>query len=160
MRRRGFTLLEVLTVVGIVGVASALAVPTLESALATSRLNGAARAVIGSLRQARAAAIARQDTGAFRVENAGIRVDTSTRYVVFLDPDDDPSNGNEQTLLTVNLADHAPDGHLHFLVAAVGLSFRFARDGSTTAGKLTIEDSNTNQVRAILVSAAGFASLE
>ena len=60
----------------------------------------------------------------------------------------------------MNLADHAPDGHLHFLVAAVGLSFRFARDGSTTAGKLTIEDSNTNQVRAILVSAAGFASLE
>jgi len=55
--KKGFTLIEMMIVIAIIGILSAIAAPNFSSYMATRRLNGAARMVMVDLMAARMAAI-------------------------------------------------------------------------------------------------------
>ena len=56
-RLKGFTLLELLVVVGLLAITSAISVPLITGALGRARANGAAEALVGAIRDARIRAI-------------------------------------------------------------------------------------------------------
>jgi len=79
----GFTMLEMMIIVVIIGIASAIAVPTLWGAMPRLRARGEARAVLNKIREARSRAI----SDGIQV---GIHYDTDTRevfvYKDYIDP--------------------------------------------------------------------------
>lgn len=60
MRRRGFTLLELLIIIAILGMVSAVAVVSFSVGMEATRLRGAVRDVFAAMRQARSAALVTQ----------------------------------------------------------------------------------------------------
>lgn len=56
-RHEGFTLLELLVIVGLLAITSAISIPLLNAALARARANGAAEALAATIRDARMRAI-------------------------------------------------------------------------------------------------------
>ena len=93
-REWGFTLMEVMIVVVVLGIMAAIAIPSFMSLLPGMRLNGAARQVMGDLMAARMKAVKlNQDTKVF--------FDNSYQYRICNDADSnntvDDGEGEEQT---------------------------------------------------------------
>ncbi len=117
--RAGFTLLEVLVVMTILGLVYLLALPALSGAFAGPRLEREARQLVAALRQARATAILRGREVRFRVDRGGWRYHDRHRAV--------------------------PEGLTLVLQAPPGGSgedgrpaIRFFADGGATGGRLTL----------------------
>lgn len=158
--RRGFSMLEVLVVVAIVAVFSALAFPKISESINRSRFNGAVRAGMGALNQARSLAISRSTVNGVVAEGAGIRVLSDTTYEIFIDPDDDDTNNNDVRSQLINLMTEDKEGLIRLIEPAPGTALRFRRDGSTQSARLTFEDRRAGLRRVVLVTAAGFSSME
>lgn len=158
MKRRGFTLIEMLIVVAVVAVLSAIAYPRFDELSRRSRIDGATRALVGSLRESRAMAIARQEFGGVRARAVGIRIDSPTRYTQIFDGDTDDDNGNDTDLRVVDNTARVPG--LRITSPAPGTVIRFRRDGSTTAGSIVLADTDTSLTRTIRLTAGGQATLE
>ena len=157
-RSRGYSLLEVMIAVAVVGVVSAVAFPRLDELSRRSHFNGATRRLVGTLRESRAMAIARQDVAGVRAEQVGIRVDSPTQYTQFMDPDTDSANDNDVVLRVVNVLtiDRAQGFRI---VSPPGTVIRFRRDGSTTATTLDLADDYSVQTRTIRLTAGGQTSI-
>ena len=119
-RERGFTLMEVMVVAGIIAIAAAVATPGYMSRLPEIRANGAARALLTDLQLARMQAVS---------ENIEYTVTFSTAgnsYNVHRVPD------NPELVKTVSLSDHFP-----------GIEFGHVSgtdpDGSPISGSVTFE---------------------
>lgn len=69
MTRRGFTLVETLVTIAIVGIVAAIASPEIEGVARTLRIEGSAQAFVGDLNRARSEAIKRN--GAVKVVLSG-----------------------------------------------------------------------------------------
>jgi len=103
--RAGFTLVEVLTVIAIVGVLSAIAIPSYISLLPNMRLKASARDLYSNMQKAKMAAIKRNKSVAITFNCAALT------YTVFADDgsgggtvNDNVQNGSEPTLVSGDMS--------------------------------------------------------
>ncbi len=158
--RRGFTLIEVCVVVGIIAVVASIAYPRFDELRRRSNANAATRKLVGSLREARALAIARPDYNGTRAVVIGIRIDSATRYSQIYDTDTNETNNNDVVVRTVDLVANERAPGLTITAPTAGTVIRFRRDGSTTARSITLADSQSALRRTIRLTAGGQASME
>ena len=121
---RGFTLLELLVVLTILGLVYALALPSFSGVFASSRLNTATRDLLTALREARATALVSGDDVAFVVDPAARRWRAGDRTGGF---DDDVT-----VTLMVPPVGRYGDGRQ---------AIRFFPDGGATGGKIFLSGS-------------------
>ena len=147
--KKGFTLLEMLTVLAIMGILSAIAYPNLKTYMAGRRLNGAVRQVFGDLMAARQRAI---------TENRSIGVEFTSDhvYIIFADTNNSGTRDGAEALLQTRdihpnfydvwidgqgrLVDFYPNGAGRNPVINFGLSGEAASKNITvsTAGRIKI----------------------
>ena len=157
---RGFSLIEIVVVVGIIGVMAAIATPTIQGSMASGRFHASARSLLGTLRNARSLAVARRDIGGRTPVSIGLVVVSDTMIQVFSDIDT-VDNGNEQTIETIDLRATERTGTLRLTSPAVGARVRFGRDGAASAAQTwVLRQDNQNQTRTITLAASGFAQLD
>ena len=77
-KESGFTLVEVMIVIAVFGIMSAIAIPSFMSLLPGMRLNGSARGVFVALNKARMGAVSKKSTG-------NVQFNSSTAYVSWVD---------------------------------------------------------------------------
>jgi prepilin-type N-terminal cleavage/methylation domain-containing protein len=164
MNRRGFTLVETAIAVAVLAVLVAVAIPVWSSMQHESRFSGATRELVGTLRKARSHAVSgatlpSAGAGA-RVRSAGLRFDSDQRIVVYLDPDEDPANGNQVDLETIDLAADDPQRSIRLVSPGVGSVVTFRRDGSTNATPFVLRDLQNGRQRSFQLTAAGSVAME
>lgn len=172
--RRGFTLIEMVVVIAIVGILGALTVNSLQSSRSNRSLGDASRAVVSLLTKVRtrasadrsraadgSAAIATLDNTVTSYQEAGLRVSSATTLSVIGDPDDDPTNGNEDILSVLDLASEFREGSIEVDSPAVTGEIRFRRDGILVnptppmADTLVLVNRDNGMTMNIVVSLAG-----
>lgn len=139
----GFTLVELLMVVGLIGIVSAIAVPALMAEMPTYRLNGAARQVMSDLLAARMQAVSQnnQFVVTFDADNH--------RYTIL---DDDDGNGNADAGETAIVSDlHAEYPGINFTST---LNLTFMPDGTVNnSGSMSL--AGCSETRTLDVTGAG-----
>lgn len=159
MKRRGFTLIELMVVVAVIAVGAAIATPYFWGVVKRQRLSSATRFTVSELRRARSMAIARARFPlrgtAERAESAGLRVASPTVLVLFADADTTTGNSNESDLSRFDLRNVEADGTIELVTPAAGEIIRFGRDGSTRGTEIVLRDTMTGQERAIEITAGG-----
>ena len=162
MRRRGFTLLEIVVVLALVGLMGAIAIPWFARSARQSRLSSLARELAAQVQVARSEATSRRQISAgpppVVVRFAGIRIDSATRYTVFADADADPANGEIDVDIVDWLA-RAPNTHARIVQPAPGSRIRFRQDGTTTAVIVLIDDVGLGQRREVRINGVGQATV-
>lgn len=149
--------MEVLIVVGIVGILTGIAYPRVDELARRSRFDGASRRMVGALRESRAMAIARQSFAGSRAAAVGVRIDSATQYTQIYDVDTDAANNNDRA---IRVADNASAAGFRITSPAPGTVIRFARDGSTTARSIVLTDSLSSLTRTIRLTSGGQTSME
>lgn len=162
MRRAnaGFTMIEAVIVMGVAVVVASLAVPTFTNVYRDQRLNNATREMMGTIRRAQSLAASGRVLSAgppeVRVRAAGIRIDTTTRYSIYVDSDSDPNNNNDVDVATVDLARPGQVNRIDIQSPAAGTKVRFRRDGSTSSSQTIIfRDLGRDRARTISLTAGG-----
>lgn len=120
---RGFTLLEILVVLFLMGLAYAMAVPTIGSGAVTLELKGATRQLAAALRKARGTAIAQREDAVLTVDVGQRRFALSGDSKIYPLPKD----------LDINLFTAQSEQ----LEEQVG-NIRFFPDGTSTGGRITL----------------------
>ena len=96
--RAGFTLIELVIVLAIIGIAAAIGIPSFLRARREAQLDNRTRELVTMIARAQSEAITgRELTGAApgvvgEAQQAGVRFIDADTYVVFVDNDDDPTN--------------------------------------------------------------------
>ena len=103
----GFTLLELMIVIAIMGIMAAMAVPSYQTYMAQRRLNGAARQVMSDLMAARMKAIAQNNE--FKVFFPGSHLGALTGNHQYQILDDDDNDGISDTGEALQIKDIQTD---------------------------------------------------
>jgi prepilin-type N-terminal cleavage/methylation domain-containing protein len=96
--RAGFTLIELVIVLAIIGIAAAIGIPSFLQARREAQLDNRTRELVTMIARAQSEAITgRELTGTApgvvgQARQAGVRFIDADTYVVFVDNDDDPTN--------------------------------------------------------------------
>lgn len=142
--KRGFSLGEVLTSITLIGILSAIGIPSFLSFQPGMRLNGAAREVLGRLMWARAQAVQNNNTST-------VSFVSNHTFEVFND-----SNGNGLAdageTLAVNLQSHYPD--VTFVISGSSSTPVFNGRG-TASSDTTITLTNSSGSKIVTVSPTG-----
>jgi type IV fimbrial biogenesis protein FimT len=160
--QRGVTLMEVMIVVGIVGVLLAFAVPSFQEFVARNRLDGAAQELLTSLQLARSEATRRGAQVTMRLSGTAGSKDWGSGWTMFVDADADGVLDTGEEVIRQGMALTAP-------LTLIGSSsfdtfIAFNRDGRLTnagggyfvlcqGGSLT--EGGQSRSRAVLVNGAG-----
>ncbi|MEQ9501330.1 MAG: type II secretion system protein [Deltaproteobacteria bacterium] len=162
--KRGFTMLEVMVVIGIVAIGAAIAMATFQRSTAKADMRSAANAMVGDFRRARSMAkTGTTPPGAFaagqRTVQAGIRIVSATSYSVFVD-NDNVSNGSEVAVEVVDMLTKYGAG-FSITAPAVGTEIRFRRNGTLDQPNninIVMTDTHGGGQRTITVTYGGSAS--
>ena len=159
--QRGVTLMEVMIVVGIVGVLLAFAVPSFQEFVARNRLDGAAQDLMTSLQLARSEATRRGAQVTMRLSGTAGSKDWGSGWTMFVDADADGVLDTGEEVIRQGMALTAPltlYGSSNF-----DTTIAFTRDGRLTnaggylvlcqGGSLT--EDGQSRARAVLVNGAG-----
>ncbi len=124
---RGFTLAEMMVVVGIVAILGTVTITSFMQSQRRQETRQIARRFVQNVWRARQIAtsgrvIDNTVVPPVRAVQAGIRLDTQSKYVLFMDQDEDATNGNEVTVDIVEwdnpniklLDPGIPDGQVRF----------------------------------------------
>ena len=158
--RRGFSIVEMTTVIAIVGLAVATTTPYLSSMTNRAKLRKVARNIKGALSQARTAARSGREgmTGwseDARVKQSGLRLENPQMLHVFVDSDENATNNNEAVLLSYEL-----DSHLTVSMNAEEL--RFKRNGTLVGQsdvQITVRDTRLQESYLVSVTYGGQAKM-
>ena len=133
--RRGFTLMEMVVAVAVVGIVAAIAVPNIFRLSQRNALRSTANTLVSALKLARSSAatgrmavVPAPGTTARTVE-AGVRFNTDTQYDVFLDQDRVANSGNEAIVRSYDLTDDYPS----FRLIGPPAEIRYRQNGMLTA---------------------------
>lgn len=138
--QRGFTFIEVLLVIAIIGLIGGLAIPFYQSFQVSSQLDDTTQAVVQALRRAQAEAMA-----SVGYESAGVHFEQN-RFVVFRGKEfnsSDPFNENTEAPRTLSIQAEVKD-----------LIFTRVRGTSLTPGTIVMKD-NIGGSRTITVNEEG-----
>ena len=147
---RGFTLAELLVVIGIIGIVSILAAPTLLSYYQSSTLQAGARELASAVSRGRQLAISRNTTVSVELSDTNITMRTAvcSTGALYTGPETD---GNGVIRLTNGMR----------VSFAGGTSVVFNNLGAaTTANTFTVKNPVTNGTRTVVVSASGQVSVQ
>jgi prepilin-type N-terminal cleavage/methylation domain-containing protein len=166
MRRRGFTLIEMMIVVGIVGIMVAIAIPVMSGINKRTRGRDAIRELQAKVTQARGLATSGQTNPAWpapaRTVNAGIRFDSATSYVVYIDRDT-TLNGNEVVMSVVNM--EQPNGAAPVQISnpsTFPADMRMKSNGSLVSGvaaTFVVQDAEQRTTQTLRVSLSGMPKI-
>jgi Tfp pilus assembly protein FimT len=153
--QNGFSLIEVLVLCGIIGIISAIAVPTITPMMKSYRLNSAANEMASVIQLARMTAIG-QNANSVVTFNTG-----SQTYSAFSDNgngggtiNDGIQEGTEPTIKTVNIAS-AYSGQVTFSTPSFGATLTFNSQGSCNpSGTVSLQNS-IGKVIQIIISPSG-----
>ncbi|MCB9650636.1 MAG: prepilin-type N-terminal cleavage/methylation domain-containing protein [Deltaproteobacteria bacterium] len=149
---RGFSLLEIVVVISIVGILAGIAIPAFGTLRQKAQLRSAANRLVGDFKEARVlAGSGRQNMPTWpanaRVEMAGIRFISPTQYAIFADSDA-TANGNEVLIRVVDIT--AYNDTFHFLPGPPEVRFR--RSGTLVAPPdidIFIRNSSSSEQRTV-----------
>ncbi|MCK6545021.1 GspH/FimT family protein [Myxococcota bacterium] len=159
-RKRGFSLIEIVVALGLVGVFATLSLPLVSRTMRRNELRKAARTVHGALGRTRSLAVSGRRVATTwaptdRTVSAILRITGSTSYEVFVDRDT-TTDGDELSLGTTNLP-----LSLTFDAPATGEEIRFRSDGTVVAPlDLVLRDRELDQTRRVVLTAGGLAHIE
>lgn len=159
-RSRGFSLLELVIAVAIVGILTAVAVPALRSSRTRSEVNDAARRLSSNLASARSLAAKGQTAGppwgvGDRTVTAGVRIISQTQYAVFIDRD--ANAGDEIDVTVVDLLVSDPNSPVR-ITAPAPSEIRFRSNGQLTSGNavdITVSNPGVGISKNLTVSVGG-----
>ncbi len=123
MRRNGFTMMEILIVLAIMGIVAALTVPMFGDGVSNSALKGAARELAAGLRFARSEAVAKRHETFVAIDLAGRRFKVA----------DDPVEHQLPKTAELKLFTAQSD-----IVNESTGAIRFFPDGGSNGGRITI----------------------
>jgi len=141
--KNGFTLIEMMIVLVIMGILSAIAVPNLKTYMAERRLNGAARVLYGDLTATRSQAVSMNKWVALNIDN-------NHQYTMF---HDDDKNGTVNTGESISTKNLHPDYHDVLFSTPSGTVIVFYPNGTGSTGTLGLTGSTGS--KSITISSAG-----
>src|SRR5215469_11362683 len=170
MKEGGFTLIEMLTVVGVVAILLGVGVPSYRYIANSYRMSGEVNGLLGDLQFARAEAIKEGQAIATCVSRDGATCDTGSTtwqegWIVFQDVNNDQTVDPGDTVLHVQATFSGTDT---FTAASGVSSVTFNREGFATAAAgfagttVTLHDAGANAkwTRCLFVSPIGLVATE
>jgi len=146
-KKKGFTLLELIIVIAIIAILSAIGAPTFSSYMATRRLNGAARQVQSDLFAARMRAISDNKLVAVSFIN-------NNQYTIFFDNNNNGSIDSGETIVTKSIH---PTYHDVTISAVSSYQPKFYSKGTSNNGRITFTGSTGT--KEIVVNPVGRAKI-
>lgn len=144
---KGFTLVELMVVIGIIAMITAFGVPGFRTLIADNRLTSTSNNVMGALQIARSEAVTQRTVIKVCVSNAdntacGNSTDWSAGLLIL----------RGTTVLKV-----VPSNNTGVTVTASRNEIQYAGNGTTTAATISVSDSRSGSSRSIKVNAIGQA---
>lgn len=165
MRRskRGFTLVEMIVTILVLGVVGALVVPLFQRTRQRSMLNDAARKLIGNVSLARSRAAKGETNAVFpnptdRAVSAGIRLISDHQYAVFIDRSVRPDTPVDVVVVDFRVPDTGSP--LRITTTAPGAEVRFRSNGvltTTNPVDFVLTDTRSGLTKTVRVSPGGSA---
>lgn len=162
-RRAGFSLLEVVIAVAILGIAAAIAIPSFTGMVRRGKINSHIRGIMNDLSLAQGTARSGKEVVAgLTTRSAGIRIQGTDNYQVIVTDSVDGSPGaNEEILKTIAFPSDL--GIAFELSAPLPATLMFRSNGTLTNASPTrvgIRDTETNMLTTLAISVTGSVRME
>ena len=148
----GFTLLELMIIIAVMGVLSAIAIPSFMSLLPGMRLNGAARQIMGDLMAARMKAV--KENNEYKVF---FNSPSANQYQILDDDNNDGIADAGEAITTKNIQDNYVDVSLS---ASSDPIFYPRGTGPTPSCTITVTSSATGQSKLVKAHLTGRVKIE